>query len=170
MGLSIAELNRLDDEAFISLLGGVYEHSPWVPAAILELRPFASRAALEAAMSEVVEQAPEEDTLALICAYPELGGPAAVEGRLDAASAREQNAAGLDRCSPEAFAELAALNGRYLERFGFPFVLAVRGHDPASVIAELQRRLEQDKASEVAESLRQIERIAGLRLQALISD
>lgn len=170
MSLSIAALNQLDDEAFITALGGIFEHSPWVPAAVLEQRPFASRAALETAMAAVVEHAPNEDRLALICAHPVLGGEAAVEGRLGTASTQEQHAAGLDHCTPEEFAELAALNGRYLERFGFPFVLAVRGHDPASVIAELQRRLAQDKASEVVENLRQIERIASLRLQALISD
>lgn len=170
MSLSIAELNRLDDEAFITTLGGIYEHSPWVPAAVLEQRPFTSRESLEAAMSWVVEHAPDEDRLALICAHPELGGRAAAEGRLDGSSAGEQRSAGLDRCSPQEFAELAALNGRYLERFGFPFILAVRGHDPASVIGVLRRRLEQDPAAELAENLGQIERIASRRLQALIRD
>ncbi len=170
MNLSIAVLNQLDDEAFIAALGAIYEHSPWVPAAVLEQRPFVSRTALEAAMAAVVEHAPEEDRLALICAHPELGGRIALEGRLAASSAHEQQAAGLDRCTPEEFAELAALNSRYLARFGFPFILAVSGHDPGSVIGELRRRLEHAPASEIAENLRQIERIASLRLRRLISE
>ncbi|MHC1478778.1 2-oxo-4-hydroxy-4-carboxy-5-ureidoimidazoline decarboxylase [Frateuria aurantia] len=166
----MAELNLLDDERFITLLGGIFEHSPWVPAAVLELRPFASRQALEAAMIKVVEHAPDEDKLALICAHPELAGRAAIEGQLAQSSAREQSAAGLDRCTPEEFAELTALNGQYLARFGFPFVLAVQGHHPASVIAELQRRVALGRSSELAENLRQIERIASLRLRELLAD
>jgi len=164
MSFDITALNTMSAEDFIHALGGIFEHSPWIPASVVDARPFASLAALHAAMCDVLRHADEEDRLYLICAHPELAGKAAIRGELTDASASEQHAAGLDQCSAEEYAVITTLNGEYRERFGFPFILAVRGHTRASVIAAMQTRLTHAREVEVAECLNQIERIAALRL------
>jgi len=126
-------------------------------------------AALHGAMAAVVARAGPDAQLALIRAHPELAGKAMVRKTLTADSTSEQSGAGLTQCSPEELARLTALNERYNARFGFPFVLAVKGHDRASVIAEFARRVESDRDTEFAENLRQIDRIARLRLDALLA-
>jgi len=167
--MTLDELNRMDERAFTTALGGIYEHSPWVAAGVAGGRPYASVGALATAMASVVASAGESRQLALIRAHPELAGKAMVKKELTADSTGEQAGAGLTNCSPAEFARLTELNGRYNARFGFPFILAVKGFDRAGVIAEFARRVEQDRASEFAESLRQIERIAQLRLGALLA-
>ena len=165
--MTLEELNRLDARAFTAALGGIYEHSPWVAAGAAGRRPFASVDALAAAMAAVVAEADEARQLALIRAHPELAGKAMVRKELTADSTGEQAGAGLADCSPAEFARLTDLNRRYNAKFGFPFILAVKGFDRAGVIAEFARRIEHDRATEFAESLRQIDRIARLRLAAL---
>ena len=166
--MTLDELNRMDERAFTAALGGIYEHSPWVAAGVANKRPFASVAALAAAMAAVVAAADEARQLALIRAHPELAGKAMVRKELTAESTGEQAGAGLTDCSPAEFARLADLNRRYNVKFGFPFILAVKGYDRAGVIAEFARRVEHDRATELAENLRQIDRIARLRLAALV--
>jgi 2-oxo-4-hydroxy-4-carboxy-5-ureidoimidazoline decarboxylase len=165
--MTLEELNRLDARAFTAALGGIYEHSPWVAAGAAGARPFASVDALAAAMAAVVAEADEARQLALIRAHPELAGKAMVRKELTADSTGEQSGAGLADCSPAEFARLTDLNHRYNAKFGFPFILAVKGFDRAGVIAEFARRIEHDRATELAESLRQIDRIARLRLAAV---
>jgi 2-oxo-4-hydroxy-4-carboxy-5-ureidoimidazoline decarboxylase len=167
--MTLDELNRLDPDAFTAALGGIYEHSPWVAAAAAQQRPFADVDALARAMARVVADAGEARQLALIRAHPELAGKAMVRDALTADSSGEQTAAGLTQCSPAEFARLTALNARYNARFGFPFILAVRGFDRAGVIAEFERRVNDDRATEFAACLAQIDRIARLRLDALVA-
>jgi 2-oxo-4-hydroxy-4-carboxy-5-ureidoimidazoline decarboxylase len=166
--MTLDELNRMDESAFTAALGGIYEHSPWVAAGVAAQRPFRSVAALTAAMASVVARAGEPQQLALIRAHPELAGKAMMDKALTADSTGEQTGAGLTHCSPAEFAQLSDLNDRYNARFGFPFILAVKGYDRAGVIAEFARRVLHDRATEFAESLRQIDRIAQLRLAALL--
>ena len=166
--MTLAELNATDRDAFVGTLGGVFEHSPWVAEAAYAARPFASVDALHAAMVEVVERASPAQQLALVRAHPELAGKASIGRGLTAASNAEQAGAGLSACSPDEFAKLQALNARYNARFGFPFILAVKGYDRAGVIADFERRVERSVVEERAESLRQIARIARFRLQSLI--
>ena len=166
--MTLAELNATDRDAFVGTLGGVFEHSPWVAEAAYAARPFASVDALHAAMVEVVERASPAQQLALIRAHPELAGKASIGRELTAASNAEQAGAGLSACSPDEFAKLQALNARYNARFGFPFILAVKGYDRAGVIADFERRVARSVVEERAESLRQIARIARFRLQSLI--
>ncbi|MFO1398370.1 MAG: 2-oxo-4-hydroxy-4-carboxy-5-ureidoimidazoline decarboxylase [Burkholderiales bacterium] len=168
--MTLAEVNALDEAAFVRLLGGIYEHSPWVAQRAHAQRPFASVAALHAAMNDVVARASEAEQLALLRAHPELAGKAAVRGELTADSTQEQRGAGLTACSPAEYEALTTLNRRYVAKFGFPFILAVKGYDRAGVIAEFARRVEHDRASEMAECLAQVERIAGFRLAALVGD
>lgn len=167
---TLTELNALPETDFIAALGGIFEHSPWVAEGAVAGRPYVDVAALHAAMCEVVANAGEPAQLALIRAHPELAGKAAIAGELTASSASEQRGAGLDQCSPAEYTELLDLNAAYRERFGFPFILAVRGHTRASVIAALRTRLTHERGEEVATCLAQIERIALLRLCDLIAE
>ena len=164
------ELNSADRAAFVERLGNVFEHSPWVAEAVVARRPFASVDELHAAMCAAVRDAGSRMQLTLIRAHPELAGRAAIRGELTDASTREQRGAGLDQCSAEEFARLHALNDAYRQRFGFPFIIAVRGHDRHSIMQAMQLRLGNDRDAEVAEALRQIERIAALRLADMLID
>ncbi|HEY3597404.1 MAG TPA: 2-oxo-4-hydroxy-4-carboxy-5-ureidoimidazoline decarboxylase, partial [Paraburkholderia sp.] len=129
---------------------------------------FASIAALHRGMSNIVETSGEAKQLALINAHPELAGKAAVRGELTAESTREQSGAGLDQCTQEEFEKLQRLNAAYREKFGFPFILAVRGYDRRGIIANFEARVNHSRADELRASLDQIYRIARLRLDALL--
>lgn len=167
--MTLEEVNALSAAAFTERFGAVFEHSPWVAASAAGARPFASLDDLHAAMVEAVDAASPEDKLALIRAHPELAGRAAVAGDLTAASRGEQAGAGLDRLTPAQHAELLAANAAYAARFGFPFVICVRGHDARSILAALHARLEHDRDAEQATALAEIAAIGRVRLEAMLS-
>ena len=166
--INLQSLNTLGAEEFSGRLGGIFEHSPWIAERVAGRRPFASLEALHTAMVDEVEAAGEAAQLALLRAHPELAGKAAVRGELTAESSREQGGVGLDQCTSEEFARLQKLNADYNAKFGFPFIVAVRGHTRASIIALFEQRLANDRASEIQECLRQVYRIGLLRLQDLL--
>jgi len=166
--VQLAELNSMQRDVFVDSLGRIFEHSPWVAERSFGDRPFASIGALHAAMVAAMERALPSEQMALLRAHPELAGKAAVRRELTADSTREQGAAGLDQCSPSEFARITDLNRRYNAKFGFPFILAVTGHDRDAILREFARRVERDDATEFAEALRQVARIARFRLEALI--
>jgi len=166
---TLTDINAMDEAAFVQALGGVFEHSPWVAQRAFARRPFASVDALHAAMVAVVDRAAEAEKLALLRAHPELAGKAAIRGELTADSTSEQSGAGLAQCSAEEYARLTDLNATYNARFGFPFILAVKGYDRAGIIDEFARRVTRDRAVEFAECLRQIGRITRMRLDVLIN-
>ena len=166
--MTLDELNRMDFGTFVATLGGVFEHSDWVAEGAWSRRPFASVGALHAAMQTVVDCAGEGPQLALIRAHPELAGKAMVKEELTAESASEQAGAGLTQCTPQEFTQLTELNDRYNTKFGFPFILAVKGYDRAGVIAEFARRVDRDRNTEFAENLAQIGKITRMRLDALL--
>ncbi|HVF33910.1 MAG TPA: 2-oxo-4-hydroxy-4-carboxy-5-ureidoimidazoline decarboxylase [Candidatus Saccharimonadia bacterium] len=165
-----ATLDALGRAEFVALLGGVFEHSPWVAEAAFQRRPFGSVEALHRAMCDAVAASSPEAQLALIRAHPQLAGRAAMRGELTEASRGEQRGAGLDQCSAEEFAQLHALNDAYERRFGFPFILAVRGHTRATVLASMAARIDNPPEAEITEALRQVERIARFRLADLVTD
>ena len=170
---TLADLNRLDLPGFVQALHGIYEHSPWIPERAATRRPFASLAALKLALQDAVTQAGRDEQLSLLRAHPELAGKAAIAGTLTAESTGEQAASGLDRCSPEEYAALHALNAAYRDKFGFPFILAVKGPTGKgltrqAVIAAFRRRLASQPQAEMDECLRQVHRIAEIRLNALL--
>jgi 2-oxo-4-hydroxy-4-carboxy-5-ureidoimidazoline decarboxylase len=169
MHTTLDQLNRASTEAFVAALSGIFEHSPWVAGAAAGLRPFASIEALHQTMSNAVRTAGETKQLALIDAHPELAGKAAVRGELTAESTREQSGAGLTQCTPEEFDKLQSLNRAYREKFGFPFILAVRGYDRKGIIENFESRLNNSRADEMRANLDQIDRIARFRLDELIS-
>jgi len=162
--ISLRALNAASPARFVEALGDIFEHAPWVAQRALGQRPFGSRVHLHQVLCAVVMQATAAEQLTLIRAHPELGLIASVSAQLTAASTREQRGAGLAACTPAQAAELAALNLAYRARFGFPFIIAVRGHTPASLIKALTQRLTQDPDTEHASALAQIFRIARFRL------
>ena len=162
--------STLDRAAFIDAYGGIYEHSPWVAAALFDGGLGTADddpEALAGRMAQVVDAADDEAKLALLRAHPELAGRLAVSGELTADSTAEQASAGLDRCTPEEFAEFHTLNGRYNERFGFPFIIAVRGLSRQDILSAFRSRADSDRETEFATALQQVHRIARLRLEAM---
>jgi OHCU decarboxylase len=173
MTITLDILNTCERAVFVDALRGIYEHSPWIPERAAAARPFASLTALKLALQAVVRNAAHDEQLGLIRAHPELAGKAAVAGELTKESTGEQAKAGLNLCSPEEFAALHRLNADYNARFGFPFILAVKGPlgkglTRQQIIAAFTRRLNNRRADEQAENLRQIGRIAELRLNELL--
>jgi N-carbamoyl-L-amino-acid hydrolase len=162
--IALTLLNTLPAAQFIESLAAIFEHSPWIAQRCAALRPFDSRLDLLDAMRGVVVQASTQQQLALINAHPKLGARGRPRQQLTPASGAEQRRAGLDACSDEEFAHLERINSAYLDRFGIPFILAVRGHDPSSIIAQLQRRLEHDRDEEMRTAIHQIGLIASYRL------
>ncbi|MET0311316.1 MAG: 2-oxo-4-hydroxy-4-carboxy-5-ureidoimidazoline decarboxylase [Burkholderiaceae bacterium] len=169
MALTLEQLNAASPAEALVLLDGLYEHSPWIAEAALAGRPFHSAAHLKHAMARVVEQAGRDRQLTLIRAHPELAGKAMVSKALTAESTSEQGKAGLTDCTPEEFARIQALNAAYNAKFGFPFILAVRGPRGtglarAQIIDTFARRLQNPVDFELGEALRNIHRIAEIRL------
>ena len=168
--IALDQLNAMPAAQFVAALGAIFEHSPWVAERVAELRPFKSGLVLHAAMSDAVRRAPENLQMALILAHPELAGRAAQRGELTKASSGEQKGAGLSSLTQEQLERLTTLNGQYRKRFGFPFILAVKGHTPESVIASLSERVLHEIPAERVVALQQICRIARFRLAELIEE
>ncbi len=167
--LTIEHLNTVDAVQAAALLDGVYEHSPWVARAAIVQRPFASLPHLKHCLSQAMRAGSRDAQLALIRAHPELAGKAAVAKQLTAESSGEQSAAGLAQCTAEEFTKLQTLNAHYNAQFGWPFILAVRGPrgtglTRSQIITTFERRLAGHPDFEFAECLRNIDRIAELRL------
>jgi N-carbamoyl-L-amino-acid hydrolase len=169
MALTLEQLNAAGQADFVRLLDGTYEHSPWIAERVWPQRPLCTLHQLKLALVEAVRAAGRDAQLALIRAHPELAGKAMVAGALTAESTGEQGRAGLTRCTPAEFARLQKLNAEYNARFGFPFILAVRGPRgdglaKQEILATFERRCENHPDFEFAEALRNIHRIAEIRL------
>ena len=169
MPLTLEQLNTASAAEALQLLDGVYEHSPWIAEQALAQRPFRSLAHLKHAMAHAVRTASTDAQLGLIRAHPELAGKAMVAQSLTAESTHEQSKAGLTQCTPDEFARIQQLNADYNARFGFPFIMAVRGPrgtglSKQQIIETFARRLDNHADLERAEALRNIHRIAEIRL------
>jgi beta-ureidopropionase / N-carbamoyl-L-amino-acid hydrolase len=169
MSLTLAQLNAAPAAEALAMLDGVYEHSLWIAQKALAHRPFASLAALKHALAVALASASREAQIQLIKAHPELAGKAMVDNSLTAESTHEQSKAGLTRCTPQEFATLQKLNTDYNAKFNWPFILAVRGPrgtglTKQQIIATFERRLHGHPDFELQECLRQIHRIAEMRL------
>lgn len=163
--------SALDKTQFISAFGGVFEHSPWIAerAFQLELGPAHDTATgLHSALARIFRSASEEERLGVLKAHPDLAGKLAQAKRLTEQSSAEQASAGLDALTDAEYATFSALNARYTARFGFPFIIAVKGLDKTTILAEFQRRIENDRATECAAACTQVERIALLRLREML--
>jgi len=169
MALTLQQLNCAELADAAQMLDGLYEHSPWIAQAALAQRPFASLAQLKHALVQVLDATGLEAQLALIRAHPELAGKAMVSQSLTAESSKEQSTAGLTHCSAQEFARIQELNAAYKARFDFPFILAVRGPRGSGltrqeIINTFESRLHGQRSFEIEECLRNIHRIAELRL------
>jgi N-carbamoyl-L-amino-acid hydrolase len=167
--LTLQRLKGASHKEFVALLAGTYEHSPWVVERAWPRGPFRSLAHLSRTLVEVVTEAERDEQLALLRSHPELAGKAMASGQLTAESSHEQGKAGLTACTRDELATIARLNAAYRDRFGFPFMLAVRGPRgnglaKAQIIATFERRLQNHPDFEFAEGLRNVHRVAELRL------
>ena len=167
--VDLAAVNGLDKHAFVDLLGEVFEHSAWVADGAYPALPFASVAALHEAMIDVVREAPEPQRVAFLNGHPELAGPEARANSMTADSAAEQGSAGLDRM-PQADADaFDRMNPAYRAKFGFPFIIAVRGRGRSEILSVFAERLARSQAEEEAAVLAEIGAITRMRLERLVA-
>ena len=165
--------SRMDREQFLDMFGGVYEHSPWIAENVYadELTgDHDTIAGLHSALRDVVDGSDRDKQLELLRAHPDLAGKLAVAGELTAESTAEQASAQLDQCSSEEFEEFQSLNDRYKESFGFPYILAVRGRNRQEILQNFRSRVGNKPDTEFAEALKQVHRIALLRIEALFQE
>jgi 2-oxo-4-hydroxy-4-carboxy-5-ureidoimidazoline decarboxylase len=163
---SLFELNEMSQEVFTEALGAIFEGTPTVARGTWDDRPFASTADLHAKMVTVVNSMTGEEKLALIQAHPDLGSKA----KMAEASVSEQAGAGLDRLSVAEFDRLQFLNRSYREKFGFPFIVAVKNHTKTSILEAFERRLNNSPATEMQQALTEIYEIARFRLESAIGE
>ncbi|WP_028610914.1 2-oxo-4-hydroxy-4-carboxy-5-ureidoimidazoline decarboxylase [Paenibacillus harenae] len=166
MKITIGQINGMNREQFVDRLGAIFEHSPWIAAAAWESRPFASAVELHAAMMNVVRESRTETIVDLFRAHPDLGTRLAVAEY----SAAEQQGAGLHQLSPEECDRLAGMNRTYVGKFGFPFILAVRGKTKSEILAAMEARMRHTVGEEAAQALLEIGKISFFRLSELMTD
>ncbi|NOJ45264.1 2-oxo-4-hydroxy-4-carboxy-5-ureidoimidazoline decarboxylase [Bradyrhizobium archetypum] len=165
----LSDLNHCSKDDFVAALANIFEHSPWVAEAAAALRPFAGIGALFAAMTTVVDRAPDEMQLALISAHPDLANKTQRATGLTPESSAEQDSVGLDRLSDAEYAAFERANRAYRAKFGFPYIVCVRRHTRDSILRDFERRLPNDAKAEMRRSIAEICRIAALRLDQLVA-
>lgn len=166
----IAAVNVLERDAFVAVLGEVFEHAPWVAEAAWRGRPFVGVSDLHAAMMGAVRAAPPDLRLAFLNGHPELAGLEARAKSMTAESVSEQGAAGLDRMPQEDADTFDQLNSAYRQKFGFPFIIAVRGRDRTEILAQFKARLMRSQDDEASTALDEIAAITRMRLDRLVSE
>lgn len=164
--LSLTEVNQAGEEAFVEMLGGVYEESPWVARESASDRPFSSVEELHEAMRQTVAAATHDRQLALLRAHPDLGE----QTEMTDASESEQSAAGLDSLEPEQYRAFQRLNHSYREKFGFPFIMAVKNESPDTIQTAMERRIGNAESNEFQMALDEVHTIARLRLDELLNE
>lgn len=164
--ITLEEINRMDEKDFVAVLGGIFEHSPWVAEKTYRHIPFHSTAQLHAAMLDTAQGAEEEQVTDLLRAHPDL----ATRLKVTPLSAAEQQGAGLDRLTPEEFRQLTDLNAAYTEKFRFPFILAVRGKNKDDIIAAIRERVNRTYREEREQALAEIGKITRFRLDDLVTE
>jgi len=166
--LTLQAVNRMDRAAFTRAVGGIFEQSAWVAERAWPARPFANAAALHDAMVAVVQSASPAEQIDLLRAHPDLAGKTARAGTMTPSSVAEQASAGLDRLTDEEYERFTRLNTAYRERFGFPFIIAVRRHDKTSILAAFESRLPNTREAEVSAALAEVFDITRMRLERLL--
>ena len=161
--MTMAEIDCLSREEFVRTLGFVFEDSPWVADGAWQHRPFGNLKALHAAMTAEVEKATPEEQVLLLLAHPDLGARA----RMSTVSAGEQAGVGLDELTEDEFEELRELNASYRDKFGFPFLYAVKGSTKHDILLALRIRLDSEPNEEFQQALWEVYRIAWFRLEGL---
>lgn len=167
--ITLQELNTLNESEFVTLIGPIFEASPWIAKRTWPNRPFHDLDSLHASLCRSMHKAREEEKLALIRAHPDLAGHAARQGSLTPESTAEQAGAGLDRLTDEELASFSRMNQEYRARFGFPFVVCVGEHTKESILISFAARLENDREQETETALAEVCKIARLRLHDLVA-
>ena len=165
MLLSIDDLNRMTAAEFTARFGDVAEHSPWVAERAAGARPFADRDAVAQAFAAALRGATRDEQVTVLRAHPDLAGRAAIAGDLSDDSRREQAGAGLDRLTPEEFERFTALNAAYTERFGIPFIFAVKGATAAMILAAFEERVANGQEVELRNAIDHVCRIMRFRIE-----
>lgn len=163
--LTVEDLNQADEEQFVDALGGVYEESPWVAARTWSERPFSSIDDLQRAMVDVVRNASRDERLELLRAHPDLGERTEMTDE----SREEQASAGLDQLGPAQYETFHRLNETYREKFGFPFIMAVKGESVDAIQQAMEDRIDHSRSEEFRTALDEVNAIAELRLDELIA-
>ena len=166
--ITLQELNTLNESEFVTLIGPIFEASPWIAKRTWPNRPFNDVDSLHASLCQSMHRANEEEKLALIRAHPDLAGRAARQGSLTPESTAEQAGAGLDQLTDEEIASFYLMNQEYRARFGFPFVVCVGEHTKESILTSFAARLENTKERETETALAEVCKIARLRLYDLV--
>lgn len=166
--MHIDDINDCDAARFVELLGGIFEHSPWVAERVYALRPFADRSELHRQMVTEVRQASTQQRRELLCQHPELAGKEAAAGSLTDASKHEQAGAGLNQCSAAELAHIKHFNQAYNAKFGFPFIIAVTGLDKFQIMAAMEQRLGNSPPAEFETAIGEVEKIGLIRLEKLV--
>jgi 2-oxo-4-hydroxy-4-carboxy-5-ureidoimidazoline decarboxylase len=165
---TIQDVNQMEESTFVSVFGAVYEHSPWVAEAAWQYRPFASLDTLHTVMDEVVQRAGQSRKLTLIKAHPELAGRLARSGQLTAESHSEQAKAGFTSLPENLTKRMLELNSSYQAKFGFPFIICARLNNVSTILRAMEDRLSNPSETEFETALREISKIARLRLADII--
>jgi len=166
--VSLQALNLLNQADFVNTLGAVFEQSPWVAELVFTKRPFTSLQTLHSNMLQVVNNATRQNRITLIRSHPELAGKEAEAGELTEESKNEQYSAGLDHCSPQQLHKLRIFNHQYRNKFGFPFVIAVKQLTREDILNSLEKRLDNSVEQEFNTCINEIGKIAKFRLQQII--
>ncbi len=162
--------SQMAEKEFVELFGGVYEYSPWIASRVWQRGLTSTQdtvIGLSEAMMQIVEAAEKDLLMKLINAHPDLAGRAAVSGELTAESTSEQSGAGIDKCTAEEFARFQDFNARYIEKFNFPFIMAVTGSDRHKILKAFEQRLVNDSEIEFKQALIEINKIARFRLEVI---
>lgn len=166
MSYSLTQLNQMSQDEFVAVVGAVFEHTPSIAEQAGSKRPFADVSELYQTMVKAVNEMSSEEKLALICAHPDLG----TKAKMADASVKEQSEVGLDRLSSEEFDRFLRLNQVYRDRFGFPFIIAVRNHTKESILDAFEIRSNHSMEEEKQQALSEICQIAQFRLEDLVKD
>src|SRR3981189_3951396 len=166
---TLADLNAGSKDDFVAALANIFEYSPWIAEQAASSRPFAGVNALFAAMTAAVDRAPSELRLALIKGHPDPANKTQRAAGLTAESNDEQNSVGLDRLSDAEYEAFERVNNAYRSKFGFPYIVCVRRHTRDSILRDFERRLPNDATTETQKSIKEICRIAALRVDQLVA-
>ena len=166
MMYTLTQLNRMDRVAFTQVLGSIFEHTPAIANQAWEKLPFLDLKQLHEAMVGVVDSMSQSEKMLLIGAHPSLGDRV----KMAEASVLEQSSIGLDRLNPEEYNLIQTLNQSYRDRFGFPFIIAVRDHSKLTILEAFNSRLHNSNESEINQAIAEISKIAKYRLHDLIDD
>ncbi|HHI82440.1 MAG TPA: 2-oxo-4-hydroxy-4-carboxy-5-ureidoimidazoline decarboxylase, partial [Rhizobiales bacterium] len=170
-GQNAVRPSNMDKKAFVRAFGGVFEHSPWIAERAFDLEKgpaHDSAAGVHSLLCRVFRAAARDEQLGVLRAHPDLAGKLAAARRLTDESAREQASAGLDALSDAERSRFSALNAAYMEKHGFPFIIAVKGLDKAAILEAFESRIKNDRETEFATACKQVERIALLRLREIL--